>query len=166
MNIKTDLYGSLLAAKASISSSNIVVYGTLMTRNLSGSLNGVMNNFLGQLPDLYNPSTTGSCSTASHTSSTTSSTSTTTVAPVSKKEQAINDLFESIALQQTGISHILNAEGEKIQNQLSRVSTIEDLLILNASIKSMVDSLTRLELMLQAKLAMFEACSCKQIAKK
>ncbi|MEG1526451.1 MAG: choice-of-anchor A family protein [Erysipelotrichaceae bacterium] len=166
LNIKTDLYGSLLAAKASISSSNIVVYGTLMTRNLSGSLNGVMNNFLGQLPDLYNPSTTGSCSTASHTSSTTSSTSTTTVAPVSKKEQAINDLFESIALQQTGISHILNAEGEKIQNQLSRVSTIEDLLILNASIKSMVDSLTRLELMLQAKLAMFEACSCKQIAKK
>ncbi|MEG0289878.1 MAG: hypothetical protein RR941_00575, partial [Erysipelotrichaceae bacterium] len=156
------LYGSLLAPKASISSSNIVVYGTLMTRNLSGSLNGVMNNFLGQLPDLYNPSTTGSCSTASHTSSTSS----TTVAPVSKKEQAINDLFESVALQQTGISHILNAEGEKIQNQLSRVATIEDLLILNASIKSMVDSLTRLELMLQAKLAMFEACSCKHIAKK
>ncbi|MEF9961873.1 MAG: choice-of-anchor A family protein [Erysipelotrichaceae bacterium] len=166
LNIKTDLYGSLLAPKASISSSNMVIYGTLMTRNLSGSLNGVKNNFLGQLPDLYNPSTTGSCSTASHTSSTTSSTSTTTLAPVSKKEQAINDLFESVALQQTGISHILNAEGEKIQKQLTRVTTIEDLLIVNASIRSMVDSIIRLELMLQAKLAMFEACSCKSITKK
>ena len=30
------------------------------------------------------------------------------------REQAITDLFESVALQQTALSHILNAEGEKL----------------------------------------------------
>ena len=31
------------------------------------------------------------------------------------RTQAISDIIESVALEQTGLSHILNAEGEKIQ---------------------------------------------------
>lgn len=31
------------------------------------------------------------------------------------RPQAISDIIESVALEQTGLSHILNAEGEKIQ---------------------------------------------------
>lgn len=32
--------------------------------------------------------------------------------------QAITDIIESVALEQTALSHILNAEGEKIQKVL------------------------------------------------
>ena len=31
------------------------------------------------------------------------------------KEQALTDIIESIALQETALAHILNAEGEKMQ---------------------------------------------------
>lgn len=34
------------------------------------------------------------------------------------RSQAITDIIESVALEQTAISHILNAEGEKIQKVL------------------------------------------------
>lgn len=64
--------------------------------------------------------TSSTSSTTSSTSSTTSSTSSTTsssttTANPSLRRQAITDLFESVALQQTALSHILNAEGEKLQ---------------------------------------------------
>ena len=34
--------------------------------------------------------------------------------------QAVTDLLESIALEETALSHILNAEGEKIQKVLAQ----------------------------------------------
>ncbi len=34
------------------------------------------------------------------------------------REQAITDIIESVALQQTALSHILNAEGEKLSGSL------------------------------------------------
>ncbi|MEG1845775.1 MAG: hypothetical protein RR239_02630, partial [Oscillospiraceae bacterium] len=56
-----------------------------------------------------------------------------------------------------GLSHILNAEGEKIQAVL-KTGTIDQMLAVNASVKSMVNSVSRLELVLQMKLDLF---SCK-----
>ena len=35
--------------------------------------------------------------------------------PERTQEEALTDLLESIALEETGLAHILNAEGEKIQ---------------------------------------------------
>lgn len=73
---------------------------------------------------------------------------------------AITDIIESVALQQTGLSHILNAEGEKIQLVLKLAKTPEELLAVNESVESMVNSITRLEAMLQGKLQMFKNCLC------
>ena len=36
-------------------------------------------------------------------------------ASTTTREQAITDLIQSVALEETALSHILNAEGEKIQ---------------------------------------------------
>lgn len=66
--------------------------------------------------------------------------------------QAVTDIIESVALQQTGISHILNAEGEKIQKALELGVSADELLLINASVEGMVNSLTSLEMVLHYKL--------------
>ncbi|MEG1457525.1 MAG: choice-of-anchor A family protein [Bacilli bacterium] len=159
LEIHTDIYGSLLSPYASITSSNKIIYGTLMTKNLDGNINGKNNKFLGTLPDLYDPSTTGSSTSFTSTTSTTSSSSTTTVAPC-KRCQAIIDLTESVALEQTSLSHIINAEGEKIQKALTFKPTIDDLLKINASVNTTINSISRLESLLQGKLELFSECLC------
>lgn len=68
------------------------------------------------------------------------------------REQAISDIIESIALQETGLSHILNAEGEKIQKIVATAETAEELLAVNSSVESMINAVTRLEMVLQGKL--------------
>jgi len=71
------------------------------------------------------------------------------------KEQAYIDLMESIALEETALSHILNAEGEKIQKVVAMEDVrAEDLLNLNKSVQSMVNTITRLEMILHSKLEM------------
>lgn len=71
------------------------------------------------------------------------------------REQAISDIIESIALQETGLSHIINAEGEKIQKVVATATTTEEMLEVNKSVKSMIDSVSQLEMLLQAKLQLF-----------
>ncbi|MEG0365822.1 MAG: hypothetical protein RR585_03240 [Coprobacillus sp.] len=79
------------------------------------------------------------------------------------REEAITDIIESVALEETALSHILNAEGEKLQAviAISGVSA-ETLLATNKSVKGMVDAVTRLEVVLQSKLALFEDCICER----
>lgn len=62
-------------------------------------------------------------------------------------------LVQSIALEETAISHILNAEGEKIQKALARCDlSTKELLEVNKSVESMVDKITSLEIVLKSKL--------------
>lgn len=62
-------------------------------------------------------------------------------------------LVQSIALEETAISHILNAEGEKIQKVLSmHTCDCEDILKVNKSVEDMVEKITNLEIVLKAKL--------------
>lgn len=69
------------------------------------------------------------------------------------RSQAITDLIESIALQEAALSHILNAEGEKMQAIIAMPDTTrEDLLDLNDSVNSLLNAITRLEMMFQSKL--------------
>ncbi|MEG1584166.1 MAG: hypothetical protein RR131_06225 [Anaerovorax sp.] len=70
--------------------------------------------------------------------------------------QAIADLIESVALQETGLSHILNAEGEKIQAFVAMPGVTPDqLLAVNQSVQDTVNAITRLEMILQSKLDLF-----------
>ncbi|MEG1945592.1 MAG: hypothetical protein RR139_00725 [Lachnospiraceae bacterium] len=67
--------------------------------------------------------------------------------------QASNDLAESVAYEQTALSHILNAEGEKIQAMLAEPHvTPTQLLEVNTSVQDMVDSVSNLECILKQKL--------------
>ena len=59
------------------------------------------------------------------------------------REQAITDIIESVALEETALSHILNAEGEKIQKMVAMPDiTPEMLLATNKSVESMVNAVS------------------------
>ncbi|GBF78377.1 hypothetical protein PA598K_07016, partial [Paenibacillus sp. 598K] len=75
------------------------------------------------------------------------------------RDQAINMLLSSIALEELGLSHIINAEGEKIQFALGTLpgvtspsATIDDILNVNASVRDTIREITRNEWVLQNKL--------------
>ena len=69
------------------------------------------------------------------------------------RTQAITDLIESVALQETALSHILNAEGEKIQAMLQiEEASAAELLALNDEATKLIAAVTRLELVLQTKM--------------
>ncbi|MEG1139878.1 MAG: choice-of-anchor A family protein [Lachnospiraceae bacterium] len=163
--IQSDVYGAFLAPYASVDSGDVSIYGTLMVHNLTGSIKAVNNLFTGTLPDLYNPSGTRTCSSFTTTSSTTTTTttsttmSTTTCAP-KPWDQALTDLIESVALEQTALSHILNAEGEKIQKALALHLSAQELLRINADVVKMSTAITRLDLVLQSKLELFDCDIC------
>ena len=61
---------------------------------------------------------------------------------------AASSLLQSIALEEAAISHILNAEGEKLQKAISLSCNLNDLLEINKSVEDMVDKLTTLETVL------------------
>lgn len=90
-----------------------------------------------------------------------------------KRRDAITDIIESVALEQAALSHILNAEGEKIQKVVNSrpynddvvenppVDT-EKLLEVNKSVRDTIDAVTRLEVILQSKLNLFKDCLCDE----
>ena len=75
--------------------------------------------------------------------------------------QAVTDIIESVALEQTALSHILNAEGEKLQRAV-RLETVSpaQLLQFNQSVEQMVRTVAQLEMILQSKLQLFNDCLC------
>ena len=75
------------------------------------------------------------------------------------RDDAINLLLSSIALEELGLSHIINAEGEKIQFALGTLpgvtsppATISDILLVNQSVRNTIQDLTKKEFLLQNKL--------------
>ncbi|MGN0365537.1 MAG: hypothetical protein ACI4E5_06305 [Suilimivivens sp.] len=66
---------------------------------------------------------------------------------------AASSVLQSIALEETAISHILNAEGEKIQKVLCLHNCdCKDILAVNQSVQDTVDKITSLEIVLKSKL--------------
>ena len=75
--------------------------------------------------------------------------------------QAVTDLIESVALVQTSLSHILNAEGEKLQRVVAMQNvSIDQLLQANQSVEQTVRTVAQLEMILEAKLQLFGDCLC------
>lgn len=69
-----------------------------------------------------------------------------------------NDIMESIALMETSLSHILNAEGEKIQKVLATTDDIDKILCVNREVNKAIVNATHLEHTLYAKLSAL--CDC------
>ena len=79
------------------------------------------------------------------------------------RSQAVTDLITSIALQQAALSHILNAEGEKVQKILSFDQLSPEMILqTNKSVESMVNTVSNLEMILADKLALFGGCICEE----
>ena len=74
--------------------------------------------------------------------------------------QAITDIIGSVALEQTAISAILSAEGEKIQKIVESSTSSEEMLAVNESVRSTIGAISRLEMILQSKLELFQGCLC------
>ena len=75
------------------------------------------------------------------------------------REDAINLVITSIAMEELGLSHIINAEGEKIQYVLGTLpgvispqATISDVLNTNESVKGVLDTIIKKEMLLNTKL--------------
>lgn len=68
------------------------------------------------------------------------------------------EIMHSIALEEAGISHILNAEGEKIQKAVAISDNIQDLICVNESVKRTLTQVTLLEGMLYSKLETLVNC--------
>lgn len=66
---------------------------------------------------------------------------------------AASSLLQSIALEETALSHILNAEGEKIQKVLSLHNCdCKYILDVNKSVQDTIEKITGLEVVLKEKL--------------
>lgn len=69
------------------------------------------------------------------------------------RSDTINLLLSSIALEEIGLSHILNAEGEKLQDFLkTSPQDIEEYLQMNQSVNSMLRTIVKSQMLLEFKL--------------
>lgn len=72
------------------------------------------------------------------------------------RNEAITMLLASIALEEMGLAHILNTEGEKLQHVLGQAQKNKtcpnEILAINNSVEKVIKSVTRLQLVLQDKL--------------
>lgn len=76
-----------------------------------------------------------------------------------KREEAVNQILSSIAMEELGMSHILNAEGEKLQYILGTLpglsgpaATVKDVLNANGSVKDLLETATQNQLLLKSKM--------------
>lgn len=72
--------------------------------------------------------------------------------PDCEKPCGANDIIESVALIETALSHILNAEGEKLQKVLATSDDVCEILTTNKSIRETISGITHLEHVLYDKL--------------
>ena len=82
-----------------------------------------------------------------------------TVDPPINREDAVNQILSSIAMEELGLSHIINAEGEKLQYILGTLpglsgppATVSEVLAANESVRSMLETAVQNQLFLKAKM--------------
>lgn len=76
----------------------------------------------------------------------------------SSDEDSQRDVLESIAMIETALSHILNAEGEKIQKALASTDDLDKIMCVNRAVNQTIVNVTHLEHTLYAKLSALADC--------
>jgi len=86
------------------------------------------------------------------------------------RDEAINAILTSIAAEETALSHIMNAEGEKVQHALAHCSDMKMVIAVNESVTAILDRVVDLQLILKNKMRLAESfvetkptkkCCCK-----
>ena len=79
--------------------------------------------------------------------------------PPVQRENAVNQILSSIAMEELGLSHILNAEGEKLQYILGTLpglsgpaATVVDVLSANESVRNLLKTAVQNQLFLKSKM--------------
>ena len=67
-------------------------------------------------------------------------------------EQALANVIESIALEETALSHILNSQGEILQKTKQDAMSTDELVSVNESVNSIIKNVVKLQMLLQFKL--------------
>lgn len=81
------------------------------------------------------------------------------VDPNLTRDQALNMILSSIAMEEVALSHIINAEGEKLQHVLrihetscGKKPTVDEVLAVNHSVTSLLDSVSHNQMILKSKM--------------
>lgn len=81
------------------------------------------------------------------------------VDPPIDREDAVNQILSSIDMEELGLSHILNAEGEKLQYILGTLpglsgppATVSDVLAANESVRDLLEATVQNQIFLRAKM--------------
>ena len=81
------------------------------------------------------------------------------VNPPIQREDAVNQILSSIAMEELGLSHILNAEGEKMQYILGTLpglsgpaATVKDVLSANESVRGLLETAVQNQIFLKGKM--------------
>lgn len=72
------------------------------------------------------------------------------------RDEAINAILTSIAAEETALSHIINAEGEKIQYVLERCADFQTVIAINESVSGVLDRIIDLQIILKNKMRLAE----------
>lgn len=67
-------------------------------------------------------------------------------------EQSVNSIIDSVAEEQKSLSKIIEAESLKIKSAIEMCPDCKELICINKSVESMIDSIINLEVILQGKL--------------
>jgi hypothetical protein len=69
-----------------------------------------------------------------------------------KRKDVVNLLLASIAMEELGLAHLINAEGEKLQMVIKHANRIDELIEANKSVEKMLKTIIKKEMLLLFKL--------------
>ena len=82
------------------------------------------------------------------------------------KKDVVNLLLTSIALEEIGLAHIINAEGEKIQAVLTDKPCMDELFKIDKSVQTTLRDIIKKEMLLEFKFEnVLEYANCKEPGK-
>jgi hypothetical protein len=77
------------------------------------------------------------------------------------RAQAITDIIASVAREQTALGRILDAEANKLVAVMSyQCANLQQIMEANQNLYRVVNAVSRMEMVLQSKLELFQDCLC------